>query len=173
MCSTVFKLIWGLALCYKRKVFLLWPDSGSWSFQLIQHCNIAVRIDDLSRFQEIQKKHPFPIRKECTSLDLLKAVNSSFNREFTCCCSAVLALRMKCSLLNIWPCLKHSNWINSAFLTVMQSHWEENHKTLQQPDILQSLSIYPVFSLWSLTGITLSPCYPILCRMYELKEYNL
>ena len=48
----------------RERLFLLWPDSGSWSFQLIQHCNIAVRIDDLSRFQEIQKKHPFPIQKD-------------------------------------------------------------------------------------------------------------
>ena len=35
--------------------------SESSSFHLSQHCNVAVRADGLSGFQEIQKDHPFPI----------------------------------------------------------------------------------------------------------------
>ena len=38
MCSTVFRLVWGLALscCIEKGCILLWPDSGNSSLQLSQ-----------------------------------------------------------------------------------------------------------------------------------------
>jgi hypothetical protein len=48
----------------QEKGFLLWPDSGNSSLQLSQHCSVAVRVDGLSGFKEIQKDHPFPIPKD-------------------------------------------------------------------------------------------------------------
>ena len=46
---------------WRYHCLLLWPDSGILSLQLSQHCKVAVRVDGLSGFQEIQKDHPFPI----------------------------------------------------------------------------------------------------------------
>jgi len=43
---------------------LLWPDSGNSNLQLSQHCDLAVRVYDLSGFKEIQKDHPFQIPKD-------------------------------------------------------------------------------------------------------------
>jgi len=43
---------------------LLWPDSGNLSLQLNQRRDVAVGVDGLSGFKEIQKDHPFPIPKD-------------------------------------------------------------------------------------------------------------
>ena len=45
----------------EKESLFLWTDSGSLSLQLSQHCDVADRVDDLSKFKEIQKDHPFPI----------------------------------------------------------------------------------------------------------------
>ena len=63
VCSMVFKLIWSLVLSCCKKDCLIWPESGSLSLQLGQHCDVAVRVDGLFRFQEVQKDHPFAIPK--------------------------------------------------------------------------------------------------------------
>jgi hypothetical protein len=56
MCSTVFKLVWGLALsCCKRKVIF---------FSGLNLEIRAFRVDGLSGLKEIQKDHPFPIPKD-------------------------------------------------------------------------------------------------------------
>jgi len=60
MGSTVFKLVWFLAL----SCLLLLRDSGNLSLQLSQGRDVAVRVDGLSGFKEIQKDHLFPIPKE-------------------------------------------------------------------------------------------------------------
>jgi len=60
----VFKLIWGLALsCCKRKVVFVSGLTGNLSLQLSQRRDVAVRVDGLSGFKEIQKEYPFPIPK--------------------------------------------------------------------------------------------------------------
>lgn len=66
----------------------------------------------------------------------------------------------------------HSNWISSAFLWY-KIIGKRSIKTLQQPDILKLLHNHPISRIWSLTGATLSPYYPLLCRMDALIEYNL
>lgn len=48
----------------EKAYLLLWPDSESLSLQLSQCCDMQVRVDGLSRFQEIQKDHFFPIPKD-------------------------------------------------------------------------------------------------------------
>ena len=60
MCSTLFKLSLCLMLsCCWRKTSSL--DFGSSSFQFSKHDDVAVRVDGLSDFQEIQRFHTFPV----------------------------------------------------------------------------------------------------------------
>ena len=56
----------------------------------------------------------------------------------------------------------HSNWISSAFLPVMQNHWRENHKNLQEPVILQAQIIitYPEYGV----SLKLQPLHAICFR---------
>jgi len=54
----------GVIALQEKGCLLLWPDSGNSSLQLSQRCNVAVRVDGLSGFKEIQKDHPFPIPKD-------------------------------------------------------------------------------------------------------------
>jgi len=55
----------GPGVMLQEKGYLLfWPDSGSSSIQLSQHCNVAVIVDSLSWFQKIQNDHFFSIRKD-------------------------------------------------------------------------------------------------------------
>ena len=42
----------------QEKSLLLWPDSGIWSLQLSQHCDLTVRVDGFVWVL------PFPIAKE-------------------------------------------------------------------------------------------------------------
>jgi len=63
----------------EKVCLLLWSDPGSLSLQLSQHCNVAVRIYCLSKFQEIQKDDPFPILRQCTSLWLWRAASWTFS----------------------------------------------------------------------------------------------
>ena len=73
MCSTVFRLGMGPHMIMLREKVCLFfcPDSGSSSLQLSQYCNVAVNIDGLHGFPEIQKDHCFP--------------NSEYSRhQFTC-----------------------------------------------------------------------------------------
>ena len=51
VCSKAFKLVWGLVL----------SSSLGW---LCKCCTVVVRVYSFSRFQEIQKDHPFRILKE-------------------------------------------------------------------------------------------------------------
>jgi len=63
VCSMVFKLVWDLVLlCCKIKFVVFFSDL-TLEFQALnlEHCSVAVRVDGLSGFQEIQKDHPFPI----------------------------------------------------------------------------------------------------------------
>ena len=59
------------------------PDPVSSNLQLSKHCDVVVRVDDLSGFQEIQKDHAFPIPKD-TLLAEGCALNFFFNAEFPC-----------------------------------------------------------------------------------------
>ena len=43
---------------------LLWPNTENSSLQLRQCCDVAVRVDGLSGFLDIQKDHPFPIPQD-------------------------------------------------------------------------------------------------------------
>ena len=54
----------GIIMLQEKSCCLLWPHGGSSSLQLSQNCDVAVRIDGLSRFQEIQKVYAFPIPKD-------------------------------------------------------------------------------------------------------------
>jgi len=54
----------GVVVLQEKGRLLLWPDSGNSSLQLRQSCDVAVKVDGLSRFKEIQKDHPFPIPKD-------------------------------------------------------------------------------------------------------------
>ena len=62
VCSTVFKLVWSLVLSCCRRSMILSPDPVSWSLQF-SHPDEVIRADVLTRFQEIQKGHPFPVLK--------------------------------------------------------------------------------------------------------------
>ena len=64
MCSMIFTLGWGLgkvASCMRKVVFFSGLTLEVWAFS--QHCNVAIRVEGLSRFQEIRKDHPFPVPK--------------------------------------------------------------------------------------------------------------
>jgi len=50
-------------ILFQEKGFLLWPDSGNSSIQLNKRRDVAVRVEGLSGFKEIQKDQPFPISK--------------------------------------------------------------------------------------------------------------
>jgi len=65
MHSTVFKLIWGLALlcCQEKHCHLLWPDLECSSFQLSQHHDVVFRVEGLFGFQDIQRVTPFLSQK--------------------------------------------------------------------------------------------------------------
>jgi len=54
----------GIIMLQQKGYILLWPDSGNSSLQLSQCRNVAVRVDGLSGFKEIQKDHPFRIPKD-------------------------------------------------------------------------------------------------------------
>jgi hypothetical protein len=54
----------GVIMLQEKGYLLLWPDSGNWGLQLSQRRNVAVRVDGLSGFQEIQEDHFFPIPKD-------------------------------------------------------------------------------------------------------------
>jgi hypothetical protein len=54
----------GVVMLQEKGCLLLWPDSGNLSLQLSQHFDVAVRVDGLSGFKEIQKDHAFPIPKD-------------------------------------------------------------------------------------------------------------
>jgi hypothetical protein len=62
----VFKLGMGsgVIVLQEKGFLLLWPDSGKLGLQLSQRRNVAVRVDGLSGFQEIQEDHAFPIPKD-------------------------------------------------------------------------------------------------------------
>ena len=57
---------WYRAWCYH--VAREWLSSSLAWLQISQCCNVAVRVDGLSRFQEIQKDCPFPIPKVSANL---------------------------------------------------------------------------------------------------------
>jgi len=54
----------GIIMLQEKRCLLLWPDPGNSSLQLSQRCEVAVRVDGLSGFKEIQKDHPFTIPKD-------------------------------------------------------------------------------------------------------------
>ena len=54
----------GVVVLQEKCCLLLWPDSGNSSLQLSQRPDVAVRVDGLSGFKEIQKDQPFPIPKD-------------------------------------------------------------------------------------------------------------
>jgi len=54
----------GVVMLQEKGCLPLWPDSGNSSLQLSQRHDVAVRVDGLSRFKEIQKDRPFPIPKD-------------------------------------------------------------------------------------------------------------
>jgi len=54
----------GIIVLQEKGCLLPWPDSGNSSFQFSQRHDVAVRVDGLSRFKEIQKDHSFPIPKD-------------------------------------------------------------------------------------------------------------
>ena len=54
----------GPILFQEKSLLLLWPDSGNSSLQLSQRRNVAVRVDGLSGFKEIQKDHNFTTTKD-------------------------------------------------------------------------------------------------------------
>jgi hypothetical protein len=43
----------GIIVLQEKSCLLLWPDPGNLGIQLSQCCDVAVRVDGLSRFQEI------------------------------------------------------------------------------------------------------------------------
>ena len=53
----------GVTVLQEKGCLLLWPDSGNSSLELGHRRDVAVRVDGLSGFKEIQKDHPFPIPK--------------------------------------------------------------------------------------------------------------
>lgn len=60
----------GITVLQEKGCLLLWSDSGSLSLRLSQSHHVAVRVDGLSRFQEIQKNHPIQICSACTGADI-------------------------------------------------------------------------------------------------------
>jgi len=54
----------GLFVLQEKDCLLLWPDFGNLSLQLSQRRDVAVRVDGLSGFKEIQKDHPFPFSRD-------------------------------------------------------------------------------------------------------------
>jgi hypothetical protein len=54
----------GVIVLQEKGNLLLWPDSENSGLQLSQRCDVAVRVDGLSRFQEIQEDHAIPIPKD-------------------------------------------------------------------------------------------------------------
>jgi len=66
----------GVIVLQEKGCLLLWPDSGNSSLQLSQHRAVAVRVDGLSGFKEIQKDHPFSNpKRQCTSLYSLRVAS--------------------------------------------------------------------------------------------------
>ena len=66
----------GVIVLPEKGCFLLWPDSGNSSLQLGQSRDVAVIVDGLSGFKEIQKDHPFPLpKRQCKSLYPLRAAS--------------------------------------------------------------------------------------------------
>jgi len=54
----------GIVALQEKGCLLLWPDSGSLSLHHSQCHDVAVRVDGLFSFQEIQMDHPLPIPKD-------------------------------------------------------------------------------------------------------------
>jgi len=54
----------GVIVLQEKGCLLLWSDSGNSRLQLSRCRDVAVRVDGLSVFKEIQKDHPFPIAKD-------------------------------------------------------------------------------------------------------------
>ena len=62
----------------EKGCLLLWSDCASSSLQLSQHCDVAVRIDHLSGFQNNNKDRSFPTPKDSTHHPL-RAVSWTFS----------------------------------------------------------------------------------------------
>jgi hypothetical protein len=54
----------GVSVLQETGCLLLCPDSGNSGLQLSQGRSVAVRVDSLSGFHEIQEDHTFPILKD-------------------------------------------------------------------------------------------------------------
>jgi len=66
----------GVIMLQEKGCLLLWPDCGNLSLQLSPCCDVAVRVDGLSGFKEIQKDHFYPIpKRQSTPLYLLRAAS--------------------------------------------------------------------------------------------------
>ena len=65
----------GFIMLQEKGCLLLWPDSESLSLHLSLHYSVAVRVDGLSGFQEIQKDNPFPIPKNSIYHKMLRAAS--------------------------------------------------------------------------------------------------
>lgn len=62
----------GVTVLQEKRCLLNCPESGSLSLQLSQSCDVGVRTDGLSGFQETQKDHSLPTPKDIA-------------HHFTCC----------------------------------------------------------------------------------------
>ena len=72
----------GVITLQEKDCWLLWPDSESLSLHLSQHHDIAVGVDGLSRFQEIQKVY-LSLFQKTMHVTLSTVWNFFFNGEFT------------------------------------------------------------------------------------------
>ena len=86
----------GIITLPEKVCLLLQPDSGILSLQFNQQHNVVVRVDHLSRLQEIQKDHSIPIPEHCTPPYPLRAasltLSSMGNSHVTTSQNVVLAL---------------------------------------------------------------------------------
>ena len=63
LCSMLFKLVWGLALLRGKRKFVAFSGLTV-SLSLGRCCGVVMQVEGLSRLQENQKDHPFPILKD-------------------------------------------------------------------------------------------------------------
>jgi len=76
----------GVIVLQEEGCLLLWPDSESSSLQLSQHCDVAITVDGLFRFQENQvggSPLSYPKRTHFTLPTEACILKFSFDREFT------------------------------------------------------------------------------------------
>lgn len=152
----------------EKDCLLIWSDSGGSVLQLSQYCDVAVRVNDFSRFQESQRDHPFQSQKTMNvtlpmddCLDFFSSVRNSRCRSVDCCC------------LYWWCYISPSIMMQSRILSTSATCWfNRSWKIWRWCSFCSCFNICWIhraqdFQCFNVANITSNTLKPILSSMHS------